>query len=111
MATNKSIIILLFLQFFFFNGYAQSTRSMSLAGVWKFAADPLDKGIPEKWFAKELSESISLPGSMTSNGKAMTSHFQHRGLVKLLTARFSKVLNTLNTGCPEILKYPSGFNR
>ena len=42
---------------------------IDLSGTWQFAADPSDKGISEAWFNKTLTESIILPGSMTSNGK------------------------------------------
>jgi len=31
--------------------------------------DPYDKGIPEAWFNRVLTDSLKLPGSMTSNGK------------------------------------------
>lgn len=47
--------------------YAQ--RSIPLAGTWQFAADPKDRGITERWYAKRLSDKITLPGSMTENGK------------------------------------------
>jgi hypothetical protein len=47
--------------------YSQS--KINLAGEWKFAADPSDKGISEQWFTKNLAETIQLPGSMATNGK------------------------------------------
>jgi hypothetical protein len=31
--------------------------------------DPLDKGIPEKWFEQVLKDHVTLPGSMSTNGK------------------------------------------
>src|SRR4030042_3127997 len=43
--------------------------AIPLAGVWKFNADPSDKGIDEKWFLHKLNDSIILPGSMNENGK------------------------------------------
>ncbi len=42
---------------------------IDLAGEWQFAIDSLDKGITEKWFAKNLDDVIQLPGSLTSNRK------------------------------------------
>ena len=42
---------------------------LSLEGEWKFAIDTLDKGESERWFESVLPETISLPGSMMTNGK------------------------------------------
>lgn len=43
---------------------------IDLAGTWAFRVDSLDKGITEKWYAKDLgTDHVSLPGSMTTNGK------------------------------------------
>ncbi|WP_266366995.1 exo-beta-1,4-galactosidase [Tellurirhabdus rosea] len=42
---------------------------IDLKGTWRFRTDPADKGIPERWFATRLPETIKLPGSMLENGK------------------------------------------
>lgn len=42
---------------------------VDLSGEWAFQMDSLDQGIPQKWYAKSLTESINLPGSMAENGK------------------------------------------
>lgn len=47
----------------------QTTPTIDLAGEWRFAIDSLDQGIAEKWFGQPLADQITLPGSMTSNGK------------------------------------------
>lgn len=47
----------------------ESGKKIDLAGTWKFAADPLEKGIREKWFLNPLKETVLLPGSMSTNGK------------------------------------------
>ena len=47
----------------------QAEKQIDLSGTWQFAADPADKGVTEGWFNKNLSDSLTLPGSMTSNGK------------------------------------------
>ncbi|TRW27252.1 beta-galactosidase [Flavobacterium zepuense] len=52
----------------FTNGHAQQSN-INLAGNWQFQTDPLDKGIPEKWYLQNLKEQIVLPGSMTTNNK------------------------------------------
>jgi hypothetical protein len=42
---------------------------LNLAGEWRFAIDSLDRGEKQRWFAQELADNITLPGSMTTNGK------------------------------------------
>lgn len=42
---------------------------ISLAGEWRFQADPADKGVTERWYTTKLRETVQLPGSMTTNGK------------------------------------------
>jgi len=42
---------------------------IDLSGNWKFAVDPADKGISEKWFNTQLPDKVILPGSMSTNGK------------------------------------------
>lgn len=44
-------------------------ENVNLAGVWRFATDPTDKGIQEHWFNQMLADTILLPGSMTTNDK------------------------------------------
>ncbi|HRP32010.1 MAG TPA: glycoside hydrolase family 2 TIM barrel-domain containing protein [Agriterribacter sp.] len=45
------------------------TYRIELAGTWSFRVDPADKGAEEQWYRRKLEETISLPGSMTTNGK------------------------------------------
>lgn len=40
-----------------------------LSGTWNFQIDSLNKGIKEKWYVKQLKDHLTLPGSMTTNGK------------------------------------------
>ncbi|MGB7396063.1 MAG: sugar-binding domain-containing protein [Pricia sp.] len=44
------------------------TNEIDLSGKWQFQIDSLDKGISEKWFERDLSDTIALPGSMAENG-------------------------------------------
>jgi len=44
-------------------------QKIDLAGTWKFAMDPSDKGFAESWFNQTLTDTLKLPGSLTSNGK------------------------------------------
>jgi len=43
-------------------------QKIDLSGTWNFALDPEDKGFAESWFKKYLTDTLSLPGSLTSNG-------------------------------------------
>lgn len=43
-------------------------QKIDLAGKWQFALDPADKGIRESWFNQALTNSLKLPGSLTTNG-------------------------------------------
>jgi hypothetical protein len=42
---------------------------LNLAGEWSFKADPAGMGITQRWYTGSFEETISLPGSMTENGK------------------------------------------
>ncbi len=44
-------------------------QKIDLSGTWKFAMDPSDKGISEGWSNRNLTDTLTLPGSLTSNGK------------------------------------------
>ena len=44
-------------------------QQIDLSGTWRFAADPSDNGISEAWYNQVLADSLTLPGSMTTNGK------------------------------------------
>jgi len=41
---------------------------MSIAGEWKFALDPDNKGLAESWFDMSLKDKIQLPGSCEEQG-------------------------------------------
>jgi beta-galactosidase/beta-glucuronidase len=43
--------------------------AIDLAGEWQFQIDPQDVGEQEKWFEKNLPDTVQLPGSMAENGK------------------------------------------
>lgn len=44
-------------------------QTIDLSGEWQFRMDPADRGIDEKWFESDFSETVQLPGSMVENGK------------------------------------------
>lgn len=64
--------LLLFLQIISCTKHEESRKDqqrIDLAGEWDFQVDSLDKGVEQRWFDTQLSDKISLPGSMTTNGK------------------------------------------
>jgi hypothetical protein len=50
-----------------FCSFAQG-KTIDLSGKWSFALDPNDVGINEQWYAKPLSGTIQLPGSLQEQG-------------------------------------------
>jgi hypothetical protein len=65
----RKILILLLILTSCANQNQTVRESLSLAGEWKFRTDPLDQGIAEAWHEGQFDETVSLPGSMTENGK------------------------------------------
>jgi len=60
---KKSIYFcLLCLTFFTLSSFKDD--EINLAGTWHFEIDRTDKGIAEKWYSRNLSDVIKLPGSM-----------------------------------------------
>ncbi|HEY1686748.1 MAG TPA: hypothetical protein VGG19_18450, partial [Tepidisphaeraceae bacterium] len=47
---------------------ARAGDTKSLAGRWRFALDPADKGNTERWFTRNLSDHIQLPGTLQEQG-------------------------------------------
>ena len=64
----KFCFIVSLLAFLPINSIVSQTR-INLAGEWRFAVDPKDIGVTDKWFATTLPETVVLPGSMAENGK------------------------------------------
>lgn len=48
-----------------------SNDEIPLDGEWQFQMDPDDRGVVDSWFSRELPETVTLPGSMNSNGKGL----------------------------------------
>ncbi len=61
------------LSFLFFFAIISCTQNLhepfDLSGEWQFQTDPEDLGIADKWYVKDLPETVRLPGSMAENGK------------------------------------------
>ncbi len=59
---------ILFLSFISCSQQEKNVRnSIDLSGTWQFATDTGKAGISEKWFMKNLADSIRLPGTMDLN--------------------------------------------
>ncbi len=64
---RKTLFILLSFIFACLTGCKKNT--IDLSGEWRFAMDPENVGINEGWYNTTLSDRVSLPGSMLTNGK------------------------------------------
>jgi len=51
------------------NAQAPPGGAMDLSGKWLFRIDSLDQGVDQHWYNQELPDQVTLPGSMTTNGK------------------------------------------
>ena len=49
--------------------WISAAETLPLAGTWGFALDPKAAGENEKWFSHDLSDSITLPGTVAQNRK------------------------------------------
>ncbi len=53
----------------FYSCTQKQYAEIDLSGEWQFQMDPDNRGIAEKWYEKNLPETVQLPGSMVENGK------------------------------------------
>ncbi len=67
--TSLPFSLLIFLAFISCSTPDKQGTRIDLAGEWTFQIDSLDKGVEQKWYGTKLGDKISLPGSMTTNGK------------------------------------------
>jgi len=78
-------------------------KKIDLAGTWQFALDPSDKGISEGWFNHVFLDTLTLPGSLTSNGKGDD--------ITLATPWTGQIVDSSFFKSPEYAKYrePGNF--
>ncbi|MCC5929179.1 MAG: beta-glucuronidase [Cyclobacteriaceae bacterium] len=104
MKNILSISILLFLGL---AGCNRSTDSkIDLAGEWQFRMDPNDRGIEEKWFENDFSETIQLPGSMVENGKGYEITMETEWTGGVQSKDWSKDPNYEPYHDPENIRFP-----
>lgn len=60
--TTLLLMIMLF-------GNSLANSKIDLSGIWSFRMDPHNEGISSNWQQVQFSETVTLPGSMTTNGK------------------------------------------
>ena len=46
-------------------------RMIPLVGTWRFALDPNDVGVEQRWFAQMLDDTVRLPGTTDENHKGI----------------------------------------
>ncbi|MFM2291084.1 MAG: hypothetical protein RIS29_897, partial [Bacteroidota bacterium] len=63
-----SLLVFIFTGLSMFAG-SKSVAKIDLKGKWAFEMDESDKGVVERWYLKQLTDSINLPGSMVENSK------------------------------------------
>jgi hypothetical protein len=99
----KKILCLLFI---LLSGSSFAADTLSLKGSWRFKEDPADAGVTEKWYIQKLSDSISLPGSMTENGKGedVTLNMKWTGSIYDSSWYFNPAMAKYRT--PGNLKFP-----
>lgn len=66
---NIKILSLVTFVLFFGACKKEHSNEIDLSGSWRFQIDSLDQGIDTKWYQQQLSDTLSLPGSMAENGK------------------------------------------
>jgi beta-galactosidase len=65
---NRIIFFALTILFCLATKPLRAVETIPLAGEWRFALDRADAGVNEKWFAKDLSDKIQLPGILQAQG-------------------------------------------
>lgn len=102
---KKSFIILVLSVIHFF-AYAGKTEELNLSGTWRFATDPQDRGVSESWFKRTLSETVNLPGSMTTNGKGQDISLKTIWTGEILDSAYFKSPEYAPYRVPENMKVP-----
>ncbi len=92
----KKYLLILF-SFAMFIACRQVDNKQSLQGEWRFALDPNDRGITEKWQTQSLNDPIHLPGSLQEQGYGED--------VGLETAWTGNVVDRSWYDAPEYAKY------
>ena len=84
---------------------SSEVKKIDLSGQWDFNLDRDDAGIKERWYLKELTEQIILPGSLQEQGfgdkpSADTQWTSGIGVKLLSDPRFTEYINSEDFKCP-----------
>ena len=81
-------------------------NTVNLAGRWAFSLDPDGIGEKQQWFAKELGQTITLPGSTAENGFGNEASLETKwtGDIQVPDWFKDKVLGKYSK--PESFKFP-----
>jgi hypothetical protein len=79
---------------------------VSLAGRWRLALDRDDRGLAERWFARELIEEITLPGSLPQQGVGDPVTVETRWVGTIFDPAFYQSPQYARYRDPENLKFP-----
>ena len=66
---------------------AGQAQTLDLSGKWRFAVDRSDQGVTGRWFETRLTDEVSLPGSMLTNGKGDPVNLQTPWVAVSMTVR------------------------
>jgi hypothetical protein len=58
---------------------SEDENRISLSGTWAFQLDPENNGVGEKWFSRDLEDTIILPGTTDENSKGIKKDEHHDG--------------------------------
>lgn len=81
-------------------------QKIDLSGTWKFAMDSTDKGISESWFNQDLADTLTLPGSMTTNGKGNDISLKTQWTGQIVDSSFYKKTDYAKFRQPGNIKIP-----
>ena len=82
------IRLLPYLLFIFLAPATMAAQEMSLAGNWRFAMDPNDQGILNRWADTRLPDQIQLPGTMIMRNKGEEVGLQTKWTASIYDSSF-----------------------
>ncbi|HET7623675.1 MAG TPA: beta-glucuronidase, partial [Verrucomicrobiae bacterium] len=116
MLTKFRIAIFLFIATFaMVCNRSSAADSVSLAGNWRFALDASDSGIRDKWFDRDLTDKIALPGILQAQGYGKEISVETPWVLSLydplwfLRADYSAYTNAGNVKVPFLSQPPRHY--
>ncbi len=85
--------------------------TIDLSGKWRFALDASDRGMQEKWFQKNLTDEVQLPGSLVDNLKGDDISLTTKFTASIYDSSWYHNLIWQNFASRAILKFHSGLRK